>query len=80
MFPLTTTNVLAILIGHVVADKNGLTRTPQIGIMLHAAVVLTVLLGHVAAVNNGLARVPQLGWVISLEFSLSLTLTDDRTE
>jgi hypothetical protein len=63
MLAFTTTNVLAILIGHVVADKNGLTKSPHLGIMLHVAITLTILLGHVAAVNNGLARVPQLGWV-----------------
>jgi len=63
MVTLTTTNVLFILIVHIVADKNEITKIPQLGVMIHTAVVLLILIGHVAAVNNGLARVPQLGWV-----------------
>jgi hypothetical protein len=59
----TTAHVLSILVAPIVADKNGLTRAPNLGILLHTAIVVIVLISHVAAVNNGLARVPQLGWV-----------------
>jgi len=66
MLSLTTSDLFAFLFSYIVGEKNGLTKTPQLAIMLQTAILFAVFVSHVTAVNNGLARVPQLGWVRQL--------------